>query len=441
MLKSDKRSLRIVSILLGVVWLLSALAAGVAMAKQPGVEVLTVKGPINPVVANYIKRGIGEAESRGAAVCVIQLDTPGGLDSSMRDIIQRILGSKVPVVVYVYPPGARAASAGAFIAMASHVAAMAPNTAIGAAHPVAIGGGEITGPEADKILNDSVAYIKSLAQAQGRNVDWAERAVRDSISSTEQEARAQGVIEVVAPDLNALLFQLDGRQVGLLSGSVILRTQGLPVYDNGMNWIERFLLTISDPNIAYILLGLAMLGIFFEMANPGSILPGVIGGISLVLALFSLGMLPVNYAGVALIALAFLLFFLEIWITSYGLLSIGGVASLVVGSLILISSSAPYFQINRWLIAGTVILIAAFFVLVVGAIVAGQRRRPVSGQEDLVGRPAIARTALDPRGKVFVEGEIWNAEVEDGKVGVGEEVIITRVEGLKVYVSRKEGGK
>ena len=423
-------------------WLLTWVAFGVSLAKQPGVDVLVVKGPINPVTANYIKRGISDTVTHGSTACIIELDTPGGLDSSMREIIQSILASEVPVIVYVSPAGARAASAGAFITLSSHVAAMAPNTAIGAAHPVSSGGGEITGPEGDKILNDAVAYIKSLAQAHNRNMDWAERAVRDSISSTEFEAKEQGVVEIVAPDLDSLLAQLDGRQVNLLSKSVTLHTQGISAYENPMNWIEQFLLVISDPNIAYILLGLAGIGIFFELANPGSILPGVIGGISLVLAFFSLGMLPVNYAGVALISLAFLFFFLEIWITSYGLLTIGGVASLVVGSLILISSAAPYFQINRWLIVGTVIVVAAFFVLVVGAIVRGQRRRPVSGEEDLVGRMAVARTTLDPKGKVFVEGEIWNAEVDAGKVEIGEAVTITRVEGLELFVTRKkEGGK
>lgn len=410
-----------------------------ASARSSEVLVLEVKGAINPVMARYVERGISEAESRGAVAAVIKLDTPGGLDSSMREIIQRMLGAKVPVVVYVYPPGARAASAGAFITMASHVAAMSPNTTIGAAHPVMLGSeGQLEGAMKDKVVNDAVAYIKSLAESRGRNVEWAEKAVRESIDSHEREALESNVVEIIAPDLGSLLSQLDGREVSLVSGKVTLHTQGVAVKTLGMSAIERFLLVISDPTIAYILLSLAMTGIFFELANPGAIFPGVIGGICLLLAFYSLGMLPVNYAGVALIILAFILFVLEVFMTSHGLLAIGGIASLTMGSLILISSSAPYFVINRWAIAAMVTVISAFFLLVVGAVVQGQRRQPVTGREGIKGKVAVVRTPLNPGGMVFVEGELWSARLDQGAAEPDEEVIVTKVDGMKLWVTKKE---
>jgi len=314
---------KIIRLLLLMGLLIAASIAIEVQAAAPSIDVLHVKGTINPVLVDYIERGIDQAEETNATACIIQLDTPGGLDTSMRDIVQEIVSARVPVVVYVSPSGARAASAGVFITMAAHVAVMAPNTAIGAAHPVAIGAeGEAAMSEAmeEKVVNDAAAYIRSIAEAHGRNMEWAEKAVRESVSATEQEALELNVIDMVAPDLNALISQLDGRQVTMLDGSVVtLHTQGATINHVKMNTIEDFLHTIADPNIAYILLSLAMLGIMAEIFNPGLIFPGVVGAICLLLALFSLGMLPVNYAGILLIVLALGLFIGEVLTTTFGL--------------------------------------------------------------------------------------------------------------------------
>ena len=417
------------------------LIPGEASATTPQVDVLRVKGTINPVLVGYIDRGIGLAEEHGATACVIEMDTPGGLDSAMRDIVQRILEADVPVVVYV-PPGGRAASAGAFITLASHVAAMSPGTEIGAAHPVALGEEGMDETMEEKVVNDAVAYIRSIAEARGRNADWAEAAVRESRSSPASEALELGVIDIVADNLNDLLPQLDGREVTLLSGEVVtLQTEGADINYIDMGAMERFLFTIADPNIAYILLSLGMLGIMLELFNPGTIFPGVVGATCLLLSFYSLGMLPINYAGVLLIVLAFGLFVAEVFITSHGLLALGGIASLTVGSMILMSS--PLFQINPGLIAGVVIVATVFVVFVIGAIVRTHRRRQQTGREAMVGTVAVARTTLDPTGTVFVHGERWEATLDEGKVEPGEEVVITKVEGLRLRVAKKkiEGGE
>ncbi len=417
------------------------LIPGEASATTPQVDVLRVKGTINPVLAGYIDRGIGLAEEHGATACVIEMDTPGGLDSAMRDIVQRILEADVPVVVYV-PPGGRAASAGAFITLASHVAAMSPGTAIGAAHPVALGEEGMDETMEEKVVNDAVAYIRSIAEMRGRNADWAEAAVRESASISAEEALELGVIDIVADNLNDLISQLNGRQVTLLSGEVVtLQTEGADINYIDMGAMERFLFTIANPNIAYILLSLGMLGIMLELFNPGTIFPGVVGATCLLLSFYSLGMLPVNYAGVLLIVLAFGLFVAEVFITSHGLLALGGIASLTVGSMILMSS--PLFQINPGLIAGVVIVATVFVVFVIGAIVRTHRRRQQTGREAMVGIVAVARTTLDPTGTVFVHGERWEATLDEGKVESGEEVVITKVEGLRLRVTKKkiEGGE
>jgi len=411
---------------------------GEASAATTQVCVLRVEGTVNPVLAGYIDRGIGLAEERGATACIMELDTPGGLDSAMRDIVQRILEADVPIVVYM-PPGSRAASAGAFITLAAHVAAMAPGTEIGAAHPVALGEDGIDETMEEKVVNDAVAYIISIAEAHGRNAEWAEAAVRESRSSPASEALELGVIDIMADSLDSLLIQLDGWQVTLLTGEeVTLQTEGAELDYIDMGAVERFLFIIADPNIAYILLSLGMLGIMLELFNPGTIFPGVVGAICLFLSFYSLGMLPVNYAGVILIVLAFGLFVAEVFITSHGLLALGGVASLIVGSMILMGS--PLFQIHPGTIAGVVIVVTVVCVFVIGAIVRTHRRRQQTGREAMVGMVAVARTALDPTGTVFVHGERWEATAEEGKVEPGEEVVITRVDGLRLKVAKKNSG-
>jgi len=412
-----------------------------AQAASSRIDVLHAKGTINPVLANYIERGINQAEEDNAIACIIQLDTPGGLDISMRDIVKEIVSAEVPVVVYVSPSGARAASAGVFVTMAAHVAAMAPNTAIGAAHPVAIGAeGEAQMSEEmeEKIVNDAAAYIRSIAEAHGRNMEWAEKAVRESVSATEQEALKLNIIDMVAPDLNSLVAQLDGWQVTMLDESVVtLDTQGATINHVKMSTIEDFLYAISDPNIAVILLSLAMLGITVEIFNPGLIFPGVFGGISAFLAAYSLGFLPINYAGIALITLAGGLLIAEVFTPGFGLLAGGGITALVFGFLILFSGRPTLFQPDPWVIPTIAISIGAVLVFIIYHVVRAHRRQATTGREELPGKKAVVKAALEPEGTVLHEGELWTAVLDEGKAKPGEEVIITKFDGLRLYVTKK----
>ena len=431
--------LRLIRILILSGLLTTALISIEVQAATSTVDVLHVKGAINPVVVDYIKRGIEGAEESRATACIIQLDTPGGLDTSMRDIVKDIVNARVPVVVYVSPSGARAASAGVFITMSGHVAAMAPNTAIGAASPVSIGPeGEQQMSETmkEKIVNDAAAYIRSIAEAHGRNIEWAEQAVREAVSATEQEALELNVVDLVAADINDLITKLDGIEVTMLGGAVVtLNTQGATINHVRMNNFEDFLYAISDPNIAYLLLSLAMLGIMAEISNPGLIFPGVVGAICLLLAFFSLGMLPVNYAGILLIVLAFGLFIAEVFTPTFGLFTAGGIASLVLGSLILFKGG-PLFQVNPWLIASITIIITALLAFVLNRIIRAHRRQASTGWEDLMGKPAVVKVALDPEGTVLFKGERWAAE--SGRVEPGETVVINKVDSLKLYVTKKQ---
>jgi membrane-bound serine protease (ClpP class) len=429
-------------LLLGLLVVASISIGTEAQAASSRIDVLYVDGTINPALANYIKRGISQAEEDNAIACVIQLDTPGGLDTAMRDIVKDIVSAEVPVVVYVSPSGARAASAGVFITMAAHVAAMAPNTNIGAAHPVAIGTegeAQMSKEMEEKVVNDAAAYIRSIAKSHGRNVDWAEKAVRETASATEQEALELNVIDTVAPDLNSLVSQLDGWQVTMLDGSVVtLHTQGAEISYVKMSAIENFVFTISDPSIAVILLSLAMLGITVEIFNPGLIFPGVFGGISAFLAAYSLGFLPINYAGIALIALAGGLFIAEVFTAGFGLFTAGGIISLVFGFLILFSGRPTLFQPAPWVIPTIAGSIGTVLAVVIYFVVRAHRRQATTGREELPGKTATVKAALEPEGIVLHEGELWTAILDEGKAKPGEEVIITRFDGLKLYVSKKK---
>jgi membrane-bound serine protease (ClpP class) len=427
------------------VFILIFLCGTVSLAASPSapqVTVLTVKGTVNPVMADYIQRGIEDSVKKGAQACIICMDTPGGLDSAMRDIAQSILNSRVPVVVYISPSGARAASAGVFITMAAHVAVMAPNTAIGAAHPVSLGeGGEQQMSEemTAKVTNDAAAYIRSIAATRGRNADWAEKAVRESVSLTETEALEQNVIDIVAPTLDDLLVRLEGRNVTLIDGSTVtLHTASADKDLQDMNWVEDFLFTLSNPNIAYILLSIGSLGIMAELFSPGLIFPGIIGALSLLLAFYSLGMLPVNWTGVLLILLAFGLFIAEFFTPGFGMLFGGGVVSFIIGSLILFKGGSPLYQIEWWLIAILIILIAGFVAFAVFKIVGTYHKQASTGREDLIGKTGVVRETLNPEGTVFYQGEFWTAISKSGKINTGEEVIITRIDGLKLTVTKKE---
>ena len=428
-------------LLLGLLIAASISIGTEAQAAGSRIDVLHVNGTINPALANYIERGINQAEEANAIACIIQLDTPGGLDTAMRDIVKDIVSAEVPVVVYVSPSGARAASAGVFITIAAHVAAMAPITNIGAAHPVALGteGEAQMSPEMEeKGVNDAAAYIRTLASAHGRNMEWAEKAVRGSVSATEQEALELNVIDTVASDLNSLVRQLDGWEVTMRDGRVAtLHTQEAEINHVQMSAIEDFMFTISDPNIAVILLSLAMLGITVEIFNPGLIFPGIFGGISAFLAAYSLGFLPINYAGIALIALAGGLFIAEVFTASFGLFTAGGVISLVFGFLILFSGRPTLFQPDVRVIAGIAVGISSVVAVIIYHVVRAHRRQATTGKEELPGKAAIVKVALEPEGTVLHEGELWTAILDEGKAKPGEEVIITRFDGLKLYVTKK----
>jgi len=428
-----------------ITWFVMPLIAGlggslIAAAGPARVEVLTVDGTIVPVIADYIDRGIGQAEEHGATVCIIELDTPGGLLDSTDKIVKRIMNAGVPVVVYVSPKGAWAASAGTFITLSAHIAAMTPGTVIGAAHPVAAGGEEIPEDQMKKIVEFSAKWMRTIAEERGRNIEEAELAVTESKSFTDVAALEYNLINLRADSLEDLISQINGWNITLASGQeVVIDTTNYGSTRNEMNDVEKFLHAISDPNIAYILLTLATIGLITEVSNPGMILPGVVGGISLFLAFYSLGVLNAYWGGIALILLAMGLFVAEFFTHSFGLLTVGAVASLVMGSLILFSGT-PEIEVNRGLIAGVAAGVTAFAVFVIGAIVRGQRRRKVTGSEGMIGAIAIAKTPLDPTGTVLAEGELWTATSDGGKVVPGEQVTISKVEGLKLRVTKKSKG-
>jgi membrane-bound serine protease (ClpP class) len=425
-----------------IAWLVMPLVAGLggsllAAAGPTTVEILTVDGTIVPVIADYIDRGISQAEEHGASVCVIELDTPGGLLDSTEKIVQKIMNAKVPIVVYVSPKGAWAASAGTFITLSAHIAAMTPGTTIGAAHPVSAGGEEIPEDQMKKIVEFSAKWMRSIAEERGRNMEEAELAVTESKSFTDVDALENNLVDLRAENLADLISQINGWNVTLAGGQeVILDTTNYGSTRNEMNAVEKFLQTISDPNIAYILLTLATIGLITEISSPGLVLPGVAGGISLLLAFYSLGVLNAYWGGIALILLAMGLFITEYFTHSYGLLTAGGVASLVMGSLILFSHS-PGIEVDRGLIAGVTAGITAFAIFVIGAIIRGQMRRKTTGAEGMIGEIAIAKSPLDPTGTVLAQGELWTATLEGGRVAPGEEVIIAKVEGLKLWVKKK----
>ena len=403
------------------------------------VHVVQARGTINPSLAHYLTRAIDRAERDGAAALVIELDTPGGLDSSMRQIIQRILASNAPVMVYVAPSGARAGSAGVYIAYSAHVAAMAPNSTIGSATPVRMGeGGEQQmSPEMRaKVTNDAVSYIRTLAERRGRNADWAEQAVRDAANVTESQALRTGVVDIVARDLVDLLRQADGRAIEVAGGQVVLRTAGAPIERIEMGWVDGFLHVVSDPTIAYILLSLGTMGLFFELSNPGSIFPGVVGGICLLLGFYALGTLPVNWAGLLLMGFALLLFVVDLFAPTHGILTVGGLAAFVLGSLLLfnVPEAGPWLSVSLWAIAAVSLTMGAFFLLVARLVARGQGRKVTTGREGLIGTVGRARTPLAPSGMVFVDGALWEAVSDVEPVHPGEQVEVLAIDGLRLHV-------
>jgi membrane-bound serine protease (ClpP class) len=432
--------------------LLAALATASVGAATPQVAVLEVNGTVNPPLANYIDRGISQAEEDGAIACIIELNTPGGLLSSTEDIVSRIARATIPIVVYV-PRGGWAASAGAFITLAADVAAMGPESVIGASTPIAGGGGELSEDERNKAINLARQWMKSIAEEHGRNEEAAMAAVTEAASFSPGEAR--GITDLSADNQEILgVERLDppliddagaanveelidrlGKGIILANGEPFSIPLNVSINYIKMTTIERFLLAISDPNIAYILLSIAMLGILIELAHPGLILPGVVGGVCLLLSIYSLDILEANYTGILLMVLAFGLFIAEVFTTTFGLLFAGGTVSLILGSLILFSGTS--LEIDPEVIATVIVLFVAIFAFILSAIIRAYRRRITTGREGLVGQTAVAKTVLDPKGTVFIEGERWNAIAESGRIEAGEEVIVTEVEGLKLKVARK----
>lgn len=398
---------------------------------------LKIDGSINPASADFIHNGIEKAASENATCIIIHLNTPGGLLKSTRMIVSDILESPVPVVVYISPGGAQAGSAGVFITLAAHIAAMAPGTNIGAAHPVTMQQ-QMDSTMNQKVTNDAAAFIRSIAVKRHRNIEWAENAVRKSFSYSETEALEDSAIDLIAKDETELLTKLDGKTIELASGVKKLNTKNASVKEHKMSVWEKILDIISDPNIAYILFLLGMYGLLFELYNPGSILPGIVGVIALILALYSMHTLPINYAGLALIIFAVILFLLEIKIVSHGLLAIGGVISLFLGSMMLIksNSSLEMVKISRGVIIGATIVSALFFVFVLGFGIRAQRRKVVTGVEGLVGEIGEVTETLSPVGTIRVQGELWNAECPGGTINKGEKVIIKKISGLKLFVEK-----
>jgi len=395
-----------------------------------------VDATINPATAAFIHSAIEKTEKEKAQCLIIHLNTPGGLLKSTRSIVGDIIDSRVPVVVFVSPPGAQAASAGVFITLSAHIAAMTQGTNIGAAHPVGMQG-SLDSTMSEKVANDAAAFIRTIAEKRNRNADWAENAVRNSVSVTATVALQQRIIDLIANDDDELLQQLEGRIVQLNSGTVTLHIRSAKVWEYEMSFIEKLLNILSDPNIAYILLMLGFYGLMFELYNPGSILPGIVGVICLVLAFYSLNTLPINYAGLALILFALLLFILEIKIVSHGVLAIGGIVSLLLGSMMLIRrDSGAIGQISWTVIISTTVVTTLFFLFVIGMGLKAQRLKPVTGSESMIGETGEAKEELNPLGMVFLHGELWQAESMSGAIQTGEKIRVKDRKGFKLFVEK-----
>lgn len=420
-------------VLLGFATLLSSAATVRAAAPVASIE---MDSAITPVTVRLLTAALDRAQSEGAQALIVQLNTPGGLERSMRSMVQTILGSPIPVIVYVAPTGARAASAGVFITMAAHVAAMAPATNIGAAHPVAVGG-TMDKEMTRKVENDAAAFARTIATERGRNAEWAEKAVRSSVSATEREAVKLKVVDLVAESVPDLLAKIDGRTVKTSKGSVTLATRDAPVKVIEVRFRDRFLALISDPNIAYLLMMAGMLGIFFELSNPGSILPGIIGGICLILAFFAFQSLPVNWAGLLLLLFGIVLLIVEIKVVSHGVLTIGGVIAMLLGSLMLYDSpDVTGIRLSWFVIVPTVGTTAGLVFFAVSMGIRALYRPSVIGSAAMVGRLGVTRTALQPDGQVLIDGELWRAVSPDAGVGAGEPVQVTAIDGLTLTVTR-----
>ncbi|MEX0806339.1 MAG: nodulation protein NfeD [Candidatus Binatia bacterium] len=426
---------------LRIFFFLSLMAAGLSVMAQtkdssaPHVDLIVIDGSINPAVDDFIRESIGRAKSNGARALLIQLDTPGGLLSSTRTIVKDMLGAQVPIMVYVAPSGSGAGSAGVFITMAAHVAAMAPATNIGAAHPVAGGGQEVKGVMGEKIENFTASFSETIAQKRGRNTEWAIQAVRRSVAITETDALKKNVIDIVAKDIDDLLRQADGRKVDLDGRMTTLSVKGANVVRHEMSLKQRIINAIADPNIAYMLLMAGILGLYMEFSNPGVLFPGVAGAICLIMALISLQLLSFNYAGLILILLGIALLIGEAFTPSFGILGIGGVISLALGSFLLFDTPNSDLSIDRSIIITAVATMASLIFAISYLVFRSQKIRLTMGMEGLVGEIGEVRGKLSPSGKVFVHGEYWNAQA-DGEIDVGERIQVVGYDGMNLKVKR-----
>ena len=411
------------------------LCLSTTLADVAHINIVQVQDTINPGIEDFLKYTIERSQEEGAECLIILLDTPGGLMASMRGIAQTILSSAVPVVVYVYPSGAQAASAGVFVTVAADIAAMAPGTNIGAAHPVSIGGGDVPSTMNEKVVNDMLAFARSIASQRGRNAEWLEDSIRKSVSITAEEAYAKNVIDLVADDLPTLIKKLDGWEIIRKGYTRTLHTEGVEQRTILPGWQHQVLKSISNPNIAYILLMIGLAGLYFELSQPGAILPGVIGGIALILALYALQTLPVNYAGILFILLAVLFFILEVKVASHGLLSFAGVLALVLGSLMLFRVPGHTNRLAMSVFIPTVLIVSGFFVTVASLAFRAQIRRPQTGTPALLGMIGEVKKDLMPQGTVFVCGELWNA-MADENIFAGEKVEVVSVENLRLKVRK-----
>lgn len=451
--------IRLISLLLVIVSSVSLYSQGTAGKAV----ILQINDAIGPATSDYIENGIEQAMEMQARLVIIQLDTPGGLDQSMRNIIQNIIASSVPVAIYVSPSGARAASAGTYMLYAAHIAAMAPGTNLGAATPVQIGGlPEIGGtpqsdeqeseegadeegsqdytqempsdPMASKMVNDAVAYIRSLAEMRGRNADWAEQAVREAASLSATQALEQNVIDIVASDITDLLEQINGRTTIVGNTEVVLETEGLILEYIEPDWRNKLLSVITNPNVAYILMLLGIYGLFFEFANPGFVVPGVIGAISLLMALYALQVLPVNYAGLGLILLGIIFMTAEMFAPSFGALGIGGIISFIVGSIILFDKGGGNIAVSLPVIISVSVLSAGFFFIAIRSAINSFRKPVVSGREEMIGSIGVVQEDFSGRGKIFVHGELWQAESAI-PVNKGDRVVVQGIDGLLLKIA------
>ncbi len=422
---------------LTIAGIVALLFLSISAASAGDVFVVTVSGAINPPTATFISESIATAGSKGGTALVIFLDTPGGLDTSMREIVKAIMESPLPIIVYVHPSGARAASAGAIILLASHIAAMTPGTNVGAAHPVSVGKDKPDKEMMQKVVKDAEAYVRSIAAKRGRNVDWAAKAVKESASIAANEALEKRVIDMVVKDFDELMATVDGRTVETKKGRIKLDTGSVKRVDMEMPFKYRFLSYLSDPNVAYILMMIGIYGILFEIYSPGAIFPGVAGGISIILALYAFQALPISYAGLFLILLGVIFFVLELKIVSHGLLGLAGIVSIVIGSIMLIDLPGDGLSISWKSIAAVAVLSGIFFFGVISYAIKAQLSKVKTGREGLIGETGVAKTSILSKGIVLIHGERWNA-TSDEPIAEGDKVVVVDVTALKVKVKREE---